>query len=568
MSQQGPVGLGSAEVLVDTVLEVRTGKMRSFEEINVQTGIFKTPHDGAMHVGEMGIEGDEHDYTFHGGVDKAVHAYCSAHYPSWQAEFPSAAALFAPGAFGENLVLGRMSERSVCIGDVVEVGPELRLQVSLPRQPCFKLNHRFRIKDFAPNTWRLSRTGWYYRVLRPGSVRAGDEVRLVERRHPTWTIERVQEYLHRDPGNGPMNEELASIPEFGDECAGAFRRRVAKQRAKERRAETAADEALQWREFRIVEKRRQTPRVVSFILEATEPVEDPELAPGSHVKLRLGNGLVRNYSVVSGSLNRFELGVALAADGRGASRHLHEAAAEGDVVAVGRFTAGVPRAPSASNHVFVAGGIGLTAFLALVEKMRDVHLSATLHYAVRSAAAGDVPFRDRVEALAAREGALVLYAADAGRRLDIGKIVASLPWNSQLYFCGPRRMMDEALRVTRAAGLGGREVHFEAFEADASGDPFEAVVVKKAAAAKEEEKKEVTLQVGAEETLLEVMQKEFGVGAAPSSCEVGNCGTCKIRLVAGQVDHRGTAMTEDEKKAAGHMLPCVSRGVGRIVVEI
>ncbi|KAL8392274.1 hypothetical protein RB595_002463 [Gaeumannomyces hyphopodioides] len=567
MSRQGPVGLGSAEVLVDTVLEVRTGKMQSFEGINVQTGIFKTPHESAMHVGEMGIEGDEHDYTFHGGVDKAVHAYCSAHYPSWRAEFPEAAALFAPGAFGENLVLGRMSERNVCIGDVVEVGPELRLQVSLPRQPCFKLNHRFRIKNFAPSTWRLSRTGWYYRVLRPGSVRAGDEVRLVERRHPAWTIERVQEYLHRDPGNGPMNEELASIPEFGEECAGAFRRRVAKQRARERRAQTAAEEALQWREFRIVEKRRQTPRVVSLVLEAVEPVEDPELAPGSHAKVRLGNGLVRNYSVVSGSLNRFELGVALADGSRGASRYLHETAAEGDVATVGRFTAGVPLAPSASNHVFVAGGIGVTAFLAMVEKMRDIHLSATLHYAVRSAA--DVPFRERADALAARDGALVLYAAEGGRRLDIGQIVAALPWNSQLYFCGPRRMMDEALRVTRAAGLGEREVHFEAFEADASGDPFEADVVVKAAtatAAEKEEERQVTLQVGAEETLLEAMQKQFGVDAVPSSCEVGNCGTCRIRLRAGQVDHRGTAMTEAEK--AGHMLPCVSRGVGRIVVEI
>lgn len=74
MSQQEPVSLGAAEAVVDTVLEVRTGKMQSFEGINVQTGIFKTPHDGAMQVGEIGIEGDEHDYTFHGGVDKAVHA--------------------------------------------------------------------------------------------------------------------------------------------------------------------------------------------------------------------------------------------------------------------------------------------------------------------------------------------------------------------------------------------------------------------------------------------------------------------------------------------------------------
>jgi MOSC domain-containing protein YiiM len=87
-----------------------------------------------------------------------------------------------------------MNERNVCIGDIMSVGDEVLLQVSLPRQPCFKLNHRFQLKNFAPNTYKASRTGWYYRVLREGTLQAGDEIKLVERKHPTWTIERVQEY--------------------------------------------------------------------------------------------------------------------------------------------------------------------------------------------------------------------------------------------------------------------------------------------------------------------------------------------------------------------------------------
>jgi len=87
-----------------------------------------------------------------------------------------------------------MNERNVCIGDIVSIGDEVLLQVSLPRQPCFKLNHRFQLKNFAPNTYKTSRTGWYYRVLREGTIQAGDEIKLVERKHPTWTIERVQEY--------------------------------------------------------------------------------------------------------------------------------------------------------------------------------------------------------------------------------------------------------------------------------------------------------------------------------------------------------------------------------------
>src|SRR5256885_1441612 len=101
-------------------------------------------------------------------------------------------------------------------GDLHAVGDEVLLQVSLPRQPCFKLNHRFGLKNFAPNTWKQSKTGWYYRVLKEGTVKAGDEVRLVERRWSQWTIERVQEYLHRNKGDDAMNEELARLRDLGE----------------------------------------------------------------------------------------------------------------------------------------------------------------------------------------------------------------------------------------------------------------------------------------------------------------------------------------------------------------
>lgn len=62
-----------APVTVDTVLEVRTGKMTKFKGVNVESGIDKTICDGPVQVNTLGIVGDEHDPTFHGGVDKAIH---------------------------------------------------------------------------------------------------------------------------------------------------------------------------------------------------------------------------------------------------------------------------------------------------------------------------------------------------------------------------------------------------------------------------------------------------------------------------------------------------------------
>ncbi|KXX73857.1 Vanillate O-demethylase oxidoreductase [Madurella mycetomatis] len=546
-----------APVTSDKILEVRTGRMKPMRGLTVESGIDKTTRDGLVRVTKTGLEGDEHDLTFHGGVDKAVHAYCSAHYPSWQTDFPSAAASFVPGAFGENFVFAQLNERNVCIGDIFTAsgpGEPPIFQVSLPRQPCFKLNHRFRLKNFAPNTWKTSRTGWYFRVLREGAVQAGDTIRLVERRHPKWTIERVQEYLHRNPADAEMNEELAGIEEFGAECKEQFKGRVAKHKAKERKQKLARQEP-KWREFRVVEREKETARIMSFVLEAVEPLngqegDDVELRPGAHAKLRLGNGLVRAYSVVDGNRNRFRLGVALGEKSRGGSLYLHEMAQLGHTVQVGAITAAVPMPTAASHHVFVVAGVGITAFLSLIELYRRIHYSVVLHYAVRSV--DEIPFRERLAELGSDR---VIYDKTAGQRLDVGGIIQNLQWNSHLYFCGPKRLMSEAAKETRAHGIPDKEVHFEAFETDVSGDPFEAIVANKGGR---------VIKVGEEESLLESLQKHFD--DVDSSCGVGNCGTCLVRLRDGRVDHRGTALTEDEK--ATSMLSCVSRGIGRIIIEI
>jgi MOSC domain-containing protein YiiM len=172
--------------------------------LSITTGIYKTPRPSTERVfcSSTGLDSDEHDLTFHGGVDKAVHQYYPGHYSLWRSEYPEASN-FEVGGFGENLVSERMNERNVCIGDKIRIG-EVLLQVSLPRQPCFKLNHRFGLKGFASQTWKKSRTGWYYRVLEEGWMGVGDEIHLVERLWPRWTVERIQEYLHRDKNNLEM----------------------------------------------------------------------------------------------------------------------------------------------------------------------------------------------------------------------------------------------------------------------------------------------------------------------------------------------------------------------------
>lgn len=155
------------------ITQLRTSKMQKMRNLSIETGIYKTPRAGRLWCSSTGLADDEHDLTFHGGVDKAVHQYYPGHYERWREEFPNGSG-FELGGFGENIVAdGGMNEWNVCIGDVYRIGRKedgAVLQVSLPRQPCFKLNHRFEMKGFAPNTWKMSRTGWYYRVLNEGCV--------------------------------------------------------------------------------------------------------------------------------------------------------------------------------------------------------------------------------------------------------------------------------------------------------------------------------------------------------------------------------------------------------------
>src|SRR5690606_25926853 len=95
--------------------------------------------------------------------------------------------LDAPGAFGENISTAGLDENSVCLGDRFRLGTAL-VEVTQARQPCWKLDHRFQTKGVMADVVKTRRSGWYYRVLEPGTVRAGDALELVERPWPDWPL--------------------------------------------------------------------------------------------------------------------------------------------------------------------------------------------------------------------------------------------------------------------------------------------------------------------------------------------------------------------------------------------
>ncbi len=199
------------------VHEVRTGKVKTLGKEGAQnplerkweTGMFKKRRDGKVWVYKTGLNKDEiADTKVHGGPEKALFAYPSAHYEYWQKTLDTSE--IDIGGMGENLVVTGINEYTSFIGDIYRLG-EAIIEVSQPRQPCWKPARRYQVMDLALQIQQTGFTGWYYRVLEEGYVDVG-EMELLERPHPEWSIQASNEVMHVDKKNLRRAHDLASCP--------------------------------------------------------------------------------------------------------------------------------------------------------------------------------------------------------------------------------------------------------------------------------------------------------------------------------------------------------------------
>lgn len=199
------------------IASVHAGRAVPYTRPGSVSAIHKTPLHGMVHVGSLGIVGDEQgDPRVHGGVDKAVHHYPFDHYAHWRDELGELPRLQAAGAFGENLSSHGLREDTVCLGDRYRIGSVV-LEVSQGRQPCWKLNDRFDVPDMARRVQDTGRTGWYYRVIAPGTLTAGDALQLEARPHPLWSLRRLGTLLFQrrlDPDDLRPALELPLVPSW------------------------------------------------------------------------------------------------------------------------------------------------------------------------------------------------------------------------------------------------------------------------------------------------------------------------------------------------------------------
>jgi MOSC domain-containing protein YiiM len=192
---------------------VCTGTARPFNGAEL-SAITKRPREGSVQVLPEGLAPDEQaDRRVHGGPEMALHLYPLEHHAFWRGEIGDHPALDEPGGFGSNLAVSGLTEDMVHIGDRFRLGSAL-IEVSQPRQPCWKIEHRFGHKGMVARIIESGRSGWYFRVIETGEVAAGDSLERVAIGARDWSITRAFRALVAGEATRDELAELADLPQL------------------------------------------------------------------------------------------------------------------------------------------------------------------------------------------------------------------------------------------------------------------------------------------------------------------------------------------------------------------
>lgn len=284
--------------------------------------------------------------------------------------------------------------------------------------------------------------------------------------------------------------------------------------------------------------------VVEIHLAAEAGGELPSFDPGSHVTVKTPAGAMRRYSLVNdGSYpDEYVLAIKKEPNSRGGSVSMHDEAKVGDNLEVSEPENEFPLSLSAPKYLLIAGGIGITPIQAMARKLVAEGKSFKLIYCTRTPE--QTAYLDEVSKL---PGATIHHSyGNINDRYDFWDLFEK-PGREMVYCCGPEALMEEIKAISGHWTEG--QIHFEDFAGvDAVREDDKAFNVTLSRSGK-------TIEVPSDRSILEAL-RDAGF-ATVSSCESGTCGTCRVGLISGDVDHRDLALMESQKQ--DNIMICVSR---------
>ena len=308
----------------------------------------------------------------------------------------------------------------------------------------------------------------------------------------------------------------------------------------------------------VAEKKRTAKDICSIKLVSLGD-QLPTFQPGAHIDLHLQNGLIRQYSLVNspGETNFYNIGVKLDPLSTGGSEYLHKDIREGDVLACSVPRNNFPLRRDSLKTIFVAGGIGLTPLLSMAQSLDVMNLNYEFHYFVQNE--DHIAFSFILKKLK-NAPSVYLGLSPKLTKNKLNEILPDPKNSMNLYVCGPGPMLETTRQVAAELDWPDNSVHFEYFKNSKVIDDSSSFEIELARSA-------LSLKVQSGQSVLEVLRAN-GLDL-PSSCEQGACGTCKVSVVDGAIDHQDVYLNESEKLKGNVMMTCVSRALSkRLILDI
>ncbi|MDG1739315.1 MAG: PDR/VanB family oxidoreductase [Paracoccaceae bacterium] len=297
--------------------------------------------------------------------------------------------------------------------------------------------------------------------------------------------------------------------------------------------------------------------VTRFQFKRTDGGSCPAFSGGAQTVIEMKDGdmtRLNPYSLMSNPLTPefYEVSIRRDSEGRGGSMFMHDQVNVGDEMVLSYPVNLFSLDLRARKQLLIAGGIGITPFIAQIKQMSLMSGNFELHYSVRTKSLGSY-----VDDLTDQHPNNVhIYYDDQDQQIELEHLLSGQPLGTHVYVCGPKGMINWVRSTAESLGWPESSIHFEEFLAPQSGKPFSATLAKS----------NVTVDVGEHESLLEAIERA-GVDA-PYLCRGGACGQCETRVIEhdGDIKHHDHWLEDEERACGDKIMPCVSRFEGKTLV--
>ena len=582
---------------VGSLLSVNVGQPKdvSWHGRTVHTAVWKEPVAEPRMVRWLNIDGDgQGDLAGHGGEHRAVFVYQIDSYRYWQQQLGRDD--FVYGQFGENFTVDGLPDDQVCIGDRFRIGEAL-FEVTQPRVTCYRVGIRMDDPRIPALLVSHHRPGFYLRVLREGSVRAGDEIVQVAAAREAMTVAEIDALLYL-PGH--PREQVATalrIQALPEGWKASFRAML-DEPATGNAGLAAVNPPPAWPGFRplvVTALERESDSVVSVVLGGQDGAALPAALPGQFLVLRLpatpgAAPLLRSYSL-SGAPGAATYRVSVKREPHGAgSEFIHSRLRAGDVLEVaaprGTFTLG----PGQSPVLLISAGVGATPVLAMLHALAAERSKRQVWWLHGARTRAEEPFVEESRALIdtlpgghrhvcySRPGPGDVQGRDyqTAGRLSQGVLAElNLPRDADAYICGPAAFMADVSGALGDLGINHTRIHTEIFgsappitpgiAADGQPRPPHLPAGEPGAGPRIAfARSGLTVPWGAGYGSLLELAEACDVPVR-WSCRTGVCHTCETALLSGNVDYMPDPVDDP---ADGSVLICCSQPAVDLVLDL